>query len=139
MSLAICSRMEPSKVARCRFPASTGEEDIVGMETLADFSTNPKLKPTKNEETTLNDISVVHESLSPACYDLNRNYFSCTIAHCSCSCSPATMHCLRLLIFITEQIYNWSEVSHSAEVTFNPGLQENLNYSRGLRFICVQR
>ena len=68
-------------MVRCLFPASTGEEDIVGMETFADFFTSPKLIPTKNEETniTLNDISVVHKSLSPVCYDLNRNYFSCTL------------------------------------------------------------
>ena len=53
MSLAICSRVEPSKVVRCLFLASTGEEGIVGMETLADFSTSPNLIPTKNVETNI--------------------------------------------------------------------------------------
>ena len=47
MSLAICSPVELSKGARCLFLASTGEEDTVGMEMLADFSTSPKLLPSK--------------------------------------------------------------------------------------------
>ena len=53
--------MELSKGARCLFLASTGEEDIVGMEMLADFSTSPKLLPKNVEMLNIKLFPVSHE------------------------------------------------------------------------------
>ena len=81
--------MGPSKGERCQFPASTGEEDIVGMEMLADFSTSLKLLPSKNAETSSKLIFCV------ARIYVTSRYVMILIENISVVClsSPIAMYC----------------------------------------------